>query len=101
MRGELLAYLGRFDDALHAFELSLARVDAIATKLGKARVLLELDRAGEALAIFEQADSADALEGKARALQLLGRAEAAEAAFAAALDRADAGAEVRTRTTRG
>ena len=99
--GELLAFDGRHGDALAAFEASLALADTPAAQLGRARSLLELDRADEALAIFVQFDTPDALDGRARALQLLGRHVEAEAVLQCAVAASEHGSELRIRTTRG
>jgi tetratricopeptide (TPR) repeat protein len=101
LRGELLAFEARHGDALDAFETSIALADTRAAQLGRARSLLELDRADEALAIFMRFDDPEALEGRARALQQLGREVEAEAVLQCAVAASEHGSELRVRTTRG
>ena len=83
---ELLSFDGRFDEALAVYESGqLGDERALAAHIGKAWTLLELGRAADAVALFdrviaERGDEIDALEGRARALQLLGRLAEADAA---------------------
>ena len=86
--GELRAFEGQLDEAMAAFEraATLDPEHPHAAWLGKARVLLEASRAEEALALFdrvhvERPDLAEALAGRAKALQLLGREREAEDAL--------------------
>lgn len=105
--GSLLSFDARFDDALAAFDRA-ARLGADhvhAALLGKARTLLELDRAAAALAIFEHViterpDLGEAHEGRARALKLLGRDADAEAAFRDYLSTTTRGSDLRVRASR-
>lgn len=85
---ELLSFDRRFDEALAVFERAaeLGTEHRHAALLGQARTLLELDRAEQALAVFDlicadRADLVEAIEGRARALVQLGRGAEAEDAF--------------------
>jgi tetratricopeptide (TPR) repeat protein len=83
-----LAFERRFDEALaaldHVAQLSPEHThDAL---LEKAHVLLALDRAAEALALFEgRPDEVEAIEGRALALRRLGRDHEADEQLARAL----------------
>lgn len=105
IRAELLSWCGALDDALVAFDDAAALDDAHAGRavLGKAYVMLEQDRAAEALALFERLraerpELADALDGRARALAQLGRDGEAEQAFAHTVAAVERGSGLRVRS---
>lgn len=90
----------RYDEALAIYD----RLDMQVARVGKATVLLQLDRVGEALAIASAAvaegESLDALEVHARALERAGRFHDAQAAFRRFVAAAGASAHVRVRLAR-
>jgi tetratricopeptide (TPR) repeat protein len=95
MRASCLAFRGRHDDALAAYTTLDGRVAAV----GRADCLLGLGRIDDALAAYDAALAddpydVDALDGRARALDRLGRAGDAEIAHR----RATAVAVARDRT---
>jgi tetratricopeptide (TPR) repeat protein len=79
-----LAFDGRFEDAVSTYDrvATLSPEHEREASLGKAHALLGLDRADEALIVFERvgagAADLDAIEGRALALEQLGRADEAD-----------------------
>lgn len=105
--GNLLAFDGRFDEALGIFDGATRLGDAQvhAALLGKARTLLELNRPAESLAVFERVgaerpDLGESIEGRARALKQLGRDAEAEDAFRQYISMTARGADLRVRVSR-
>jgi tetratricopeptide (TPR) repeat protein len=89
-RAEVLKALGRYEDALAAYEAaSKAHPENAASKNGRAEVLKALGRYEDALAAYEAArkahpEDAVAKNGRAEVLKALGRYEDALAAYEAA-----------------
>jgi tetratricopeptide (TPR) repeat protein len=93
----LLAFDKRFDEAIAVYDQVEATSHRTAALVGKASALLELGRAGDALAIVEQLDDADAAELQARALETLGRLDEAAAAYRRFIALASSGSNLRVR----
>lgn len=94
-----LAFDRRLTDALEIYDRLVATSHRMTALVGKGLVLLELGRAGDALAIFEQLprDDADAAEGEARALEVLGRLDEAAEAYRRFIALASSGSDLRVR----
>lgn len=100
----LLAFAGEPERALGIFDqAAVSEAHRFAALLGKANVLLDLDRGeGAALAIFdvlcaERYSDADVSEGRARALEKLGRLGEAAAEFRRFISLATGGSDLRVR----
>jgi tetratricopeptide (TPR) repeat protein len=105
---DLLSFDARFDEALLVFDgaTRLGAEHIHAALLGKARMLLDLDRAAQALTVFEHViaerpDLGEALEGRARALKQLGRDAEAEEVFRQYVSTTARGSDLRVRASRG
>jgi tetratricopeptide (TPR) repeat protein len=102
LRAELLLYCEQFEPALAAFE----KVGGLAGQLGRATVLVRMGRADEALALCdalvrEYPAAGEPHEGRAAALQALGRTGEAEEAYRRALAANAQRSDVRVRLGRG
>jgi tetratricopeptide (TPR) repeat protein len=93
-----LAFDNRLDEAIAVYDLLEATGHRSAALVGKATALLDLGRTGDALSIFEQLpDDADAAEGRARALEQLGRLDEAAEAYRRFIALASSGSDLRVR----
>jgi len=93
-----LAFDKRLDEAIAVYDQLEATSHKTAALVGKATALLDLGRTGDALSIFEQLpDDADAAEGAARALELLGRHDEAAEAYRRFIALASSGSDLRVR----
>jgi tetratricopeptide (TPR) repeat protein len=102
LRAELLLYCEQLDAALAAFE----KLGGLAGGLGRATVLVRMGRAEAALALCdalvrEHPGASEPHEGRAMALQALGRTGEAEEAYKRALAANAQRSEVRVRLGRG
>jgi tetratricopeptide (TPR) repeat protein len=102
LRADLLLFTDQLDAALAAFE----KVGGLAGGLGQATVLVRMNRAEDALALCdalvrEQPAAAEPHEGRAAALQALGRTAEADEAYKHALAANAQRSQVRVRLGRG
>jgi tetratricopeptide (TPR) repeat protein len=97
--GACLVAEQRFEDALAVFEhvLTLDETHRVAVELSSGYALLALGRGADALERFERLDDSDAVEGRARALELLGRDEEARIEHERSIAIASRRATLRTR----
>jgi tetratricopeptide (TPR) repeat protein len=94
----LLVFDRRFDAAFDVCDRLVATSHRVPALVGKATALLELGKPGDALDIFAQLpDDADAAEGAARALEMLGRVDEAAQAYRRFIALASSGSELRVR----